>query len=297
MSGQPVDFYSHGVRCSALLWEPEGVDGPAPGVVLCHGFRGIKEWSLPDFAADFAARGYAALVIDYRGFGESDGPRGRLIPMEQVEDIRNAVTFLQTRPSVDPERIALYGTSFGGANVVVAAALDDRVGATVCQVGFGDAARVFGGVIDRFADRLKEDRERRVVTGETARIDPGELLDNPQSNAAFAEMEERFPQLRQTFPLEAVDRIFEYRPERYVADVAPRGILFIGAANDAATPLEETERLYAAAGEPKRMEAFDITHYEIYASPHRERAVALADEFFAEQLPAAGTTPTPGGDA
>lgn len=286
MSGRAVDFYSHGVRCSALLWEPEGVTGPAPGVVLCHGFRGIKEWSLPDFAADFARRGYAALVIDYRGFGESDGQRGRLIPDEQVEDIRNGVTFLAVQPFVDPERLAVYGTSFGGANVIQAAALDKRIRATVCQVGFGSTARVFGNAVDHLHPRLDADRAERVVTGVSATIDPGELLNNPQSNAAFAVMEKRFPQLRQRFPLEAIERILEFVPERFVGEIAPRAVLFLGAANDAATPIEETYRLYEAANEPKRLETFDITHYEIYDSPHRERAVALADEFFTEHLAA-----------
>lgn len=290
MSGRAVDFYSDGVRCSALLWEPEGASAPVPGVVLCHGFRGIKEWSLPDFAEDFAARGYAALVIDYRGFGESDGPRGRLIPDEQVEDIRNAVTFLSGRPAVDPERIAVYGTSFGGANVIQAAALDERIRATVCQVGFGSAQRVLGGIGDRLRERLDADRAERVLTGITDRIDPGELLNNPQSNAAFAVMEERFPQLRQTFPLSAIERILEYRPERFVAEISPRAVLFIGAANDAATPIEETYRLYEQAREPKQLETFDITHYEIYESPHRERAVALASAFFDEHLSSAVPT-------
>lgn len=283
IDGVAVDFHSSGTRCSALLFTP-ATTAPAPAIVLCHGFRGIKEWALPDFASLFAEAGYVAMAIDYRGFGESDGERGRLIPAEQVEDIRAALSFLEGHERVDAGRLALYGTSFGGANVVQAAAIDQRVGAVVCQVGIGDVARAWPDALERFRDRLDEDRRQRAHTGVSARIDPGEILDNHQSNAAFAVMEQRFPQLRQTFPLEAVERIFEFRPEAVVADIAPRAALFIGATTDAAVPVEETTSLYAAAREPKRLEIFDITHYEIYESPHRERAVALAAEWFEEHL-------------
>lgn len=279
-----VTYHSSGVRCAALLWMPAHATGPVPGVVLCHGFRGIKEWALPDFAELFAARGYAALAIDYRGFGESEGQRGRLVPTEQVEDIRSALSFLAGQPGVDSERLTLYGTSFGGANVIAAAAVDERVRAVVCQVGIGNVRRAWAEAYERFSERLAEDRIRRARTGISDTVDPGEILDNDQSNAAFEIATERWPQLRQQFPLEAVDRIFEFSPEDVAAKISPRGALFIGAAVDNAVPVEETTHLYNAAREPKRIEIFDITHYEIYESPHRERAVELADDFLKEYL-------------
>lgn len=284
MHGEKVDYYSSETRCSALLWRPDGTVGPAPAVVLCHGFRGIKEWALPDFAELFVARGYAVLAIDYRGFGESDGQRGRLVPLEQVDDIRAGLSYLAAQDFVDAARLALYGTSFGGANVVQAAADDDRVKAVVCQVGFGRIRRTWPGVYERFEQRLDDDRLQRAVTGVSATIDPGEILDDPQSNAAFAVAAERWPQLRQRFPLEAVERIFDFNPEDAVSRISPRAALFLGAAVDTAVPVEETTHLYEAAGEPKRLEVFDITHYEIYESPHRDRAVDLACEFFDEHL-------------
>lgn len=277
--GVPVTYHSQGVRCAALLWRPPDLLA-APAVVLCHGFRGIKEWALPEFAALFAELGYVALAIDYRGFGGSDGQRGRLVPADQVEDIRSALSWLEAQPYVDGTRLHLYGTSFGGANVVAAAAADERVRAVVCQVGIGDVRRAWPDAYRRFKDRMREDRIRRAVTGRSETVDPGEVLDNAQSNAAFAVAERRWPQLRQRFPLEALDRIFEFAPERVVADIAPRGVLFIGASSDEAVPVQETQSLYDAAAQPKRLEVFDIEHYAIYESPHRERAVALSHEFF-----------------
>lgn len=276
---QAIDYYSSGVRCSALLWRPETTN-PAPAIVLCHGFRGIKEWALPDFAELFVKAGFVALAIDYRGFGESDGERGRLVPREQVSDIRAAMSWLENQPFVDADQLLLYGTSFGGANVIQAAADDARVRAVVCQVGIGDVRRCWPEAWDRMEPLVAQDRRQRAVTGVSERIDPGLILDNSQSNAAFVEAEERWPQIRQTFPFEAVESIFEFAPERDVARISPRPVLFLGAGDDLAVPVAETDSLFREAEEPKALHVYDIAHYDIYESPHRERAVADSLAFF-----------------
>src|SRR3972149_11343255 len=76
-----VHFYSDGLPLAGVLFLPDA-PGPHPGIILCHGFTGVKELILPDYANRFADAGYAALAFDYRGFGESEGPRGRRLPWE-----------------------------------------------------------------------------------------------------------------------------------------------------------------------------------------------------------------------
>lgn len=51
-----------------------------PLIILCHGFCGIRNVLLPCFANAFTEAGFATITFDYRGFGESDGERGRLRP-------------------------------------------------------------------------------------------------------------------------------------------------------------------------------------------------------------------------
>lgn len=292
MEPEPTQFFSCGTRCAAVLWLPAGA-GPHPGIVMCHGFTGIKEWLLPPFAEAFRDAGFAALTFDYRGFGESDGARGRLVPAEQVEDIRNAITFLGAHDAVDAERIGLWGTSFGCANAVQAAGLDPRPRCVVGQVGFGSIPRILAQrpaeETQMLRDMLAQDAVRRVTTGESLAVEPLSILSDAQSLAAFAAGREAFPTLEIQLPLEAIERIAEYEPERVVDRLAPRGLLLIGAERDTAAPVSELRHLYAAAREPKRLEIFDIEHYEIYDSPHRETAVALALEWFRAFLtPAAG---------
>lgn len=286
-----TQFFSCGTRCAAVLWLPEGASAtaPRPGIVMCHGFTGIKEWLLPPFAEAFCTAGFAVLTFDYRGFGASDGARGRLVPQEQVEDIRNAITFLAIQPGVDAGRIGLWGTSFGCANVVQAAGIDARPKCVVGQVGFGSSPRIMRAKADpeqreQLRQMLAADAAQRVQTGISTMIDPGMVLNDEQSVVAFGAGVRAFPQLATQLPLEAIERIMEYEPEDVVGRIAPRPLLLIGAQHDTAAPISELHHLYAAAGQPKRLEILDIGHYEIYDPPHRTTAINLALDWFRTYL-------------
>ena len=129
-------FISSGARCAAWFWEPEGA-GPRPAVLLCHGFGAIKEARLDAYGDRFAQAGFAVLAIDYRHFGGSEGePRHVGSVRRQLEDIAAALAHLRAQPQVDPERVALWGTSFGGGHVLVTAARDARVAAVIAQCPF-----------------------------------------------------------------------------------------------------------------------------------------------------------------
>ena len=134
-----VTFGSHGARCAAWLYLPEGREGRAPCVVMAHGFAATREEQLAAFAERFAAAGLAALVFDYRHFGDSEGePRQLLDIRRQQDDYRAAVAYARTRDEVDPARIALWGSSFSGGHVVAVAAGDPSIAAVVSQSPFAD---------------------------------------------------------------------------------------------------------------------------------------------------------------
>ena len=66
----------------------------------------------------FAEAGFAVLIFDYRYFGESEGrPRQLLLTRLQREDVQAAVRFARSQAGIDPNRIALWGTSLGGGHV------------------------------------------------------------------------------------------------------------------------------------------------------------------------------------
>ena len=126
---KPVSFYSEGVRLVGDLYYP---DDQRPGerragILLCHGYTGVKDLYLPDNARALNEAGYVAMTFDYKGWGESGGARSRLAPYSRVADARAALTYLGTLPEVNSERRGIYGTSYGGATVVWVGAVDPRV--------------------------------------------------------------------------------------------------------------------------------------------------------------------------
>jgi len=295
---RPVSYYSQGARISAVLYAPDGA-GPdrrlpagqagLPGIVLCHGFTGIKELILPDYARRFAAAGYAALAFDYRGFGESEGERGRLIPYEQVMDIRNSITFMETLDEVDPERIGLWGTSYGAANVIYTAGIDPRPRCVVAQVGFGDGGRGLSRrppeEVAAVMEMIRNERRQRVLTGKSTMVDPLLILNDPDSVAFFQQAMKELPQLKTQIPLETAEATLEYRPEDVVGRIAPRALLLIAAELDVPTPADEFRSVYAKAGEPKKLVIIEgIRHYDIYQGQPFERSVQEALGWYRQHL-------------
>jgi hypothetical protein len=291
MPAKEVSFYSEGLRIAALLHAPEVVRGaPLPAIVMAQGLVGRKElFDFPRIAERFTALGYVALISDYRGAGESEGERGRLFPQDLVEDLRNAVAFLGQQPGVDPERIALWGTSFGGATVPYAAALDGRVRAAVSVAGFGDGERwLLGGrsAGQRAAveERIAADRRQRVLSGKSELVAPSELF---AGDARSAEVRARVvggpPGMDVRTPpiaLESVERILEFRPCAVVERIAPRPVLFVAAERDTVTPVDGIAEMYRRAREPKRLEIMPgISHYEIYEEPHIGRIIGWTHDW------------------
>src|SRR6266852_1615409 len=100
-----VTFKSGDTFAAGWFFLPEHATSEArvPAVAMAHGLGAVKEMYLEPFARRFAEAGVAALVFDYRGFGASGGePRRRISPHDQMEDYRNALTWLSSSPKSTP---------------------------------------------------------------------------------------------------------------------------------------------------------------------------------------------------
>ena len=93
----------------------------------------------------FEKLGYVTLRFDMPGCGESEGERGNLICLEQVQAASDALTFLAKHPNVEGDRIGMIGSSFGAAIAVYAIGVDKRVAASISSGGWGDGERKFRG--------------------------------------------------------------------------------------------------------------------------------------------------------
>ena len=85
-----VTFYSEGVKLAGDLLLPTDIKpgGRRAGIVLCHGYTGVRSIYLPDNARVIAEAGYVVLNFDYKGWGDSDGAKTRLAPYSRVADVQ-----------------------------------------------------------------------------------------------------------------------------------------------------------------------------------------------------------------
>jgi alpha-beta hydrolase superfamily lysophospholipase len=134
-------FRVGGDACAAWLYRPAGAGEDLPIVVMAHGLSGTRRDRLGPFAEQFAAAGFAALIFDHRGFGDSGGEPDLFHPARQIEDWRAALAYARSLPGVDGARAATFGSSMGGGNALAAAAEDPDVAAAISQVPFLDIVR------------------------------------------------------------------------------------------------------------------------------------------------------------
>jgi fermentation-respiration switch protein FrsA (DUF1100 family) len=291
---KPVRFYSEFVPLAGMLFAPDGLTQgeKRPGVVLCHGFTAVKEVLLPEVAKRLARLGYVALTFDYRFLGESGGePRRQIMPMRQIEDIRNAVTFLQQQPEVDSERIGLLGVSLGGANVSYAAGVEERVKAAVSVCGIGDCGRWIRDACHfwewrTLLQRLAEDRRERVLTGHIQYVQAKEIVPEPESTTRlFDEILQQYPQWSREITLASGEALIAYRPESVVHQISPRAILWLHGDADERVSMEESMAMYDKAGEPKKLVILPgLGHSDIIAGPGLERSMEHIKDWFGRHL-------------
>lgn len=270
-------FYSDGLKISAKIYIPDDyrMGDKKPAVVCIHGYSGRRDVYMPPFAKYLNRHGYIAMTFYHRGFGDSEGIRTLNIPMEQVRDIVNAITFIQQRSEVDPERIGLFGTSFGGATATYAGAIDKRAKCIVEIAGTGNgerSTRSKRAIWDwyKLMDELKEDRIRRVMTGKGKRVPYQTLV--PMSQAIQDRQTEKYSpkqryegQYPEGYPLQSIEEQLSFKPESVVHLISPRAILFIHTERDTMVPVEEAQFMYAKAGEPKKIFIIpNLDHKEVY---------------------------------
>ena len=253
-----VTFPSKGLNCAGWLYIPDDLgDERRPAIVMAHGFSALKEMHLANFAEKFEEAGFVVLVFDYRFFGDSEGePRGHLIPAEQHEDYKNAISWVSQRPEVDPARIGVWGSSYSGAHVLHLAAFDRRIKCAVSQVplvdGWANAQRLMRpDVFAGFQQMLAEDRARRYAGEESVKVPvvapEGEpsALPTPDSYEWFTETGQAIaPNWRNEVSLESMEAFLEYNPAANIHRISPTPLLMVVGGNDTLT---RTDHASAAA--------------------------------------------------
>ena len=295
-----VSFFSGpGLRLSGVLDIPEGPAVRHPSVIICHGPNtgrtpSLMDYITPNVAAWLVKAGYAVLQFHCRGIMESEGPEYRLIPSEQVDDTMNAITYVQQQPEVDARRIGLWGSATGGAHASYVAGIDPRVQCIVSVSGMGDLGR-WQRSMRRYWEwkevlkKVEEDRVKRVLTGKSELLEVRQvIIQDPRTAQYSDELKTLFPDYRITerlISVESVQAMIQYRPETMVHRISPRAAMWICMAGDPLVPTEESESMFARAGEPKKLVVLEARrHHDLYHGAGFERMMGHSTAWFDEHL-------------
>lgn len=298
---ETVNFLSEGVELEALLFLPEG-PGPHPAVVMAGGWCYVKELVQPRYAKVFAEAGVAALVFDYRGFGGSAGePRQHVDPVGQIEDYRNAVSYLETLDRIDSARIGVWGISYSGGHSLVVGALDPRVRAVASIVpvveGLETMRRAHGTMgFRRLRQAVLESRRKRFRTGEHdymkhSSTTPGQELCTwpfPGSPPLFQMLKEtEAPAYENRNTVASAELLMEYSVEPHIRQLVDTPTLMVLADNDDFTWSDLETRTFQAVPTPdKRLHVVAGTdHHELYRDPEKTRqAAVVCRDWFLDHL-------------
>jgi len=278
---EDITFRSGGQTCAAWLYLPDGANGSTPCVVMAHGFGGTRADAVPSFAERFVDAGLAALVFDYRHFGDSEGEPRQLLDIGlQLEDWTAAIACARTRPEIDETRIALWGSSFSGGHVVPTGARDGHVQAVISQGPFADGLKQMAsfplslnlkmtvhGLRDQFRALLGRSPHYVPVVGP-----PGSdaVLQSPDSDAGYREIVGEGSRWRNECTPRVMLRVAGYRPFLRGPELPCPWLVCI-AERDDLTPPQIARELAEAGGAQVR--SYDLGHFDIYLGAGFEQVV------------------------
>jgi uncharacterized protein len=189
---------------------------------------------------------------------------------------------LQSRPEVNPDKIAILGVSLGGGEVAYIAARDRRVKAVASMVLVGDGERR----MRRFRteqqwqtlmQKVQEDRINRALTGKSKDFSgflnegtDSVLIMPPALSSSLKDAEQVEEKKGNKTTLATVDGWLDYKPEEIIDKVSPTPILFVQAEKDE-LEADDADILFRKAKEPKKLFTLkDGVHFDVYGKRTNE---------------------------
>ena len=294
MRTSDVEFRSGGDLVRADMYLPDG-GGPFPTIVMAGGWCYVKELRQPQYAEAFVEAGFAALVFDYRRIGASEGePRQHLDPWDQIEDYKNAISYLETRADVDPSRIGAWGISYSGGHVLILGATAPRVRCVVSNVAVVDGWNTM--CRDHGSERFRElrqliaaDRSKRFSTGEYGYITMSSAPADTLATWPFEEVREVFEELQRTqaprhehrSTIASVEQLLDYSVYPYLGRLVNTPTLMVIAHQDDITMWDLETDVFNRIPTPQKKLAVlpDTSHMTLYSNLS---ALALAAHWAAQ---------------
>lgn len=241
-----------GLKIVGQLYLPEDREPPHPAVILCHGIPSgtvdPTDGGYPLLAETISGAGLAVYTFRFRGSGESEG-NFDIVGWDR--DLKAAIDYLWDLPEIDNSRIALVGFSAGAALSIYRAAKDKRVAAIVACASPADFSSISDG--GKPIEAINYFRRVGIIRDDS------------------------FPQSVE----EWLDNFREVNPLKVASEISPRPLLLIHATGDSVVNAENTEKLYARAGEPREKIILDGGEHRLRKD---ERAVEAIIKWLKEKF-------------
>jgi dipeptidyl aminopeptidase/acylaminoacyl peptidase len=273
---QKVSFKSDGLTLAGVVHTPADLapGSERPAFLVLHGFGTGKDGSTPEILANMLCDwGYVAMRFDFRGCGDSEGEPARVYCLDQVEDVKNAVTWFAEQPFVDGERIAVIGHSFGAAVAVYSGGVDERIAAVISSCGWGDGESKFrlqhksDEEWARFLKILEDGPKHLKENGESLMVDRWDIVPIPEHLRGHMGKN-----VHLKFPAEVAQSMFDFRANEVIGNIAPRPCLLFHAANDSVTPTDQSLQLFEHAKMPTDLMLMsEVDHFPFSVDSTRAR--------------------------
>jgi uncharacterized protein len=300
-----VTFKSNGMKIAGHMYLPDDYKKgeKRAAIVVGHPCGGVKEQTAGLYAKKLSEKGFITLAFDASYQGESEGqPRFLEDPFARAEDVKSAVSFLETRNEVDGKKIGALGICASGGYVPFAAETDRRIKAvgTVSAVDMGDFVRKGlkgNSTIPNLEHLLEESNKARTeeAKGQPPHLEhivpntPEEVPKDAPSSIREATDYYRTPRAQHPnsqnwILLSSIDTIAEYSSYDHVDTISPHPLLMI--AGTKADTRYFSEMAIEKAKEPKELFLIEgATHIGLYdKKEYVDPAVEKLNSFFNQHL-------------
>lgn len=283
MNKTTLTFPSQGLWCEADLYFPDEAECP-PVIVMGHGYGAERDFGTHSNIEAFVELGLAVFIFDYRYFGGSQGePRQLIDPDVSLQDWRAALAFVRNLEAIDGDRIALWGSSYGGGHVLTTAAQDKAVMAVIAQVPHCDGRTIMQstplaktlaalghGLLDKLLS-LVGGCHTVAIVGE--RGEGFAALDFPGWKQQYLKLASHSSSWRNAMPARSLLKGANYNPVDLVADIQCP-VLILSGEFDGGILRDDVQRTVAAIPNCRHSE-YSADHFDLYEGwEHNAQAVA-----------------------
>lgn len=297
-----INFTSKGLVIAGHLYRPDNisVEQKTPGIVMAGPMTSVKEETLPNYAEPLADAGYTVLTFDNRNFGESEGmPRQHLNTQEQVDDLKNAISYMLTRHDIEHTQLGLCCVCMGAGYGLEIAAFDRRVNAVALIAGgYNTGAPMWESLSeDNFTEyliNLNTARQKQYETGEVQYIP---IIAGPPNYAPAAmpakeaydfysrAAQEVAPNWVNQLTIESLEHVISWNVVEK-ANLVTAPLLVVHGTTDQLLPPRYAQEVYDKAQNPKQLFWIEThNHVELYdQQPYVLQAVNQAIQWFNHYL-------------